>query len=385
MSKQKKLSSSRSKEVVFVMQGGGALGAYQVGLVEALTENGYKPDWIVGTSIGAINSSLFAGNAPSVRIDKLKQFWDIVTRSTFPLLTDDEITRRIHNFWSAQLTLYFGQSGFFSPRWSIPWLNTEGTPATASFYDTSELRNTLEQLIDFERINYGETRLSLGAVEVQTGKLVYFDNKEQKIGPEHIMASGALPPGFPAVEIDGKMYWDGGISSNTPVAHVIRCNIHSDHTMQKHFLCFMMQVFDSYGLLPCSIDDVLRRKKDISFSSRYFHEISLHGEIHRLRHVIQRLIDEIPGHRKSDPEIKNIIGHNESMLIDLVRFQYQHKATDLFSKDFEFSKQSIVEHMQAGYRDALVGIAKSPWLKPRSENEGIILHDFGLHEDTGTQ
>lgn len=381
--KRKKSASTKKKssptlpyeEVVYVLQGGGALGAYQVGIAEALTEGGYAPDWVVGTSIGAINAAIIAGNEPSEQIVKLKKFWDIISRPTLPLFIENETMRRLHNSWSAYCCLLFGQTNFFSPRWPSPAFSLSNTPDSISFYDTKELRATLERLIDFDRINYGETRLSLGVVEVRTGQRHYFDNKEDKIGPEHIMASGALPPGFPAVEIDGKMYWDGGLSSNTPLAHVIRGQISYEHDLRSS-LCFSMQLFDSYGLLPTSLDEVLKRQKDITYASQHMREIQTRKEIHRLRAAIRRLSEEIPEDRKLIPEIKSIIEHNKPVMMHLVRFLYRGKTTDLSSKDYEFSKLSVGEHMLTGYEDGKASILASPWLVPIPDTGGIFLHDI---------
>jgi NTE family protein len=374
------------EEVVYVLQGGGALGAYQVGIAAALAENGYEPNWVVGASIGAINAGIIAGNEPSERITKLKKFWDIISRPTVPLFIENEAMRRIHNSWSAYCTLLFGQTDFFSPRWPSPYFSFSSSPDSISFYDTKALRTTLEKLIDFDRINNGKTRLSLAAVEVRTGQRHYFESREQKIGPEHIMASAALPPGFPAVEIDGKMYWDGGLSSNTPVAHVLRSQAHNDHLKQRNSLCFCMQLFDSYGLLPQSLDDILKRKKDITFASQYYREIQARKEIHRLRSAIRLLSEAIPEKRKLEPEIKSILDHNQPVMMHLVRFLYHGKTTDLSSKDYEFSKLSVAEHIQAGYEDGKTGVLASPWLTPVPDIGGIFFHEISgqLHNAAET-
>lgn len=275
-------------------QGGGAMGAYQVGVLEALLEEDYSPDWFVGTSIGAINSAIAAGNSEKDRIDKLKAFWQLI--STPPLIDEsliphDTFNRRLHHFISAQTTLLFGQPGFFSPRWSSPAPASWNKPFL-SYYDTAPLRGTLEEFVDFDRINSGKIRLSVGAVEVATGAMRYFDSEKETIGPEHIMASGALPPGFPPVEVEGRLYWDGGLSSNTPLSYVLL------DQRPKALLCFMVHLFDSYGLEPAHMDDVEKRKKDIVYSSRFEKIIELHHEIHSLKYQIHQLIQELPPAKK---------------------------------------------------------------------------------------
>jgi len=208
----------KRREIVLTLQGGGALGAFQVGAYAALCEQDFRPDWIAGTSIGAINASIIAGNPPERAHERLGEFWTLITTpDPFAPPPNLVLLREVYNFWSAQRAAIAGQPGFFAPRLLPPIAAPPGTPAATSFYDTGPLKSTLERLVDFDRINAKEVRLSLGAVEVETGKVVYFDNHRDKITPEHVMASGALPPAFPAIEIGGKYYWDGGIISNTPL------------------------------------------------------------------------------------------------------------------------------------------------------------------------
>jgi NTE family protein len=368
------------KNIACTFQGGGALGAYQAGVLRALDEAGYYPDWYVGTSIGAINAAIAAGNPEKLRVEKMCQFWEsIATPSAIididSLFPDDPFSRKTHHLLSAHSALWLGQPGFFTPRVTSPFLNSHNTPDKISYYDTTPLRNSLERFIDFDRINNNKiVRLSIGAVEISSGKMTYFDTLNQKIGPEHIMASGALPPGFPAVEIDGQFYWDGGISNNTPISYVLNNQTH------KHLLCFMVHLFDSFGLNPTSFDEVIKRKKDIEFSSRFAKMVELYQQIQALKNSIHVLSHYVPKEKKSDPKIKLCISRGHESTISLVRFLYHHDETELASKDYEFSRKSIHERIANGYRDGKNAIKKSPWLKPVPITEGIALHDMSLNK-----
>lgn len=374
MVRTKKSGKQEYDHIACTFQGGGALGAYQTGVLHALNEAGYHPHWYVGTSIGAINAAIAAGNSDNDRIEKMYQFWEsIATPSSVneSALFDDEISRKIQHLISAHSALFFGQPGFFVPRFPSPEFGWHNSPDLLSYYDTSPLRNSLEKYIDFDRLNNQKiTRISVGAVEVSSGAMTYFDSFKQKIGPEHIMASGALPPGFPAVEVEGKYYWDGGISSNSPVSYVLTQN------NQNNMLCFMIHLFDSYGMVPTSIDEVLKRKKDIEFSSRFIKLINLYKEIHSLKNSVHVLSKHIASGEKSNPEIKQCIEKGHSSSISLVRFLYEHDETELSSKDYEFSKKSIHERIQKGYDDGKIAIKKSPWNQPLSTTEGIVLYDM---------
>jgi len=364
-------------QIVFGFQGGGALGAYQVGVVTALHEAGYYPNWVTGTSIGAINAAIIAGNIPEDRIEKLHQFWSkISTPDIFDtdIIHADMITQRLSHYWSSLSALLFGQPGFFKPRLISPILDLETSPDHISFYDTSELRSTLEYFIDFELINHKKNhhaiRLSVGAVEVCEGEMIYFDTEKHKIGPEHIMASAALPPGFPAVRIEDKLYWDGGISSNSPVQYIL------DDEKYSVALCFLVHLFDSYGVTPKNLDDVLKRRKDIEFSSRFSHLANLRKESHCLKYTINQLAKLIPDDKKKDPAIKEMLFRGCDRTISLVRFLYTGNPADLSSKDYEFSKKSADQHIKRGYRDTKQGLEKSPWLTPIPETAGIVLYDM---------
>lgn len=383
MPKSNKKKKLTNRIIACSFQGGGALGAYQLGVVRALDEAGYFPDWFVGTSIGAINAAIAAGNPPQVRVEKMQQFWDTIsTPEMFPPLVafDEPINRKINHLLSSQCSLFLGQPGFFRPRFPPPELGWHDSADLLSYYDTSPLRSTLEQFIDFDRINAkNSTRLSLGAVEISSGQIEYFDSHQQKIGPEHIMASGALPPGFPAVEIEGKLYWDGGISSNSPATYVL------SHRYPKDLLCFAVHLFDSYGLNPTNLDEILQRKKDIEFSSRMAKVIQLYQEIHSLKNSIHMLAQHIPKDQKLSPEVKRCISKGNDSDIALVRFLYEADRTELSSKDYEFSKKSIAERIAHGYRDAKKAIQKSPWLEPVSQTVGVAVYDMSTKNHLNKQ
>ncbi|MCC5792601.1 MAG: patatin-like phospholipase family protein [Legionellaceae bacterium] len=359
--------------VVCALQGGGALGAYQVGVLRGLVEADYHPNWLVGTSIGAINAAIFAGNPPETRIEQLTKFWhSIATHNPWhalPLMEDTRLTQML-NAVSAQLSLWQGQPGFFHPRFPSPLFGSYDDPRHLSFYDTSPLKNTLERFIDFDRLNDGEIRLSLGTVEVISGKITYFDSNDTTIRAEHIMASGALPPGFPAVEVDGQLYWDGGISSNTPMNHVL-----IDFNA-KNRLCFMVHLFDSYGMLPQSLDAVMARKKDIEFSSRFENLLSLLQENHKLHYQIHYLKQLLPKEKLKDADVLQCLDSAWNHKVSLVRFLYHSDASELSSKDYEFSQRGIERHMSLGYRAAIDAIEQSPWQQPVPDTEGIALYDM---------
>lgn len=374
MKKIKRTNNLTDRVVACSFQGGGALGAYQVGVVRALDEAGYYPDWFVGTSIGAINAAIAAGNPENVRVEKMHQFWDAIATKTYisPVFDDPE-ARKFQHFMSSQITLLTGQPGFFQPRFPPPELGWHDRADLLSYYDTSPLRSTLERFIDFDRINSNATtRISIGAVEITSGKIDYFDSFNQKIGPEHVMASGALPPGFPAIEIEGKFYWDGGISSNSPATYVLsnRC--------PKDLLCFSVHLFDSYGLNPTSLDEIMKRKKDIEFSSRVTKIIQLYKEIHSLKNSIHIMSQYIPEHQKINSELKLCLSKGRESTIALVRFLYEEDDTELSSKDYEFSEQSINERIAHGYKAGKKAVKLSPWLEPVSQTEGIAVYDMSV-------
>lgn len=367
--------------VSYFFQGGGALGSYQVGVFAGLREAGYEPNWLVGTSIGAINAAIIAGNKPKDAINQLKSFWDMLAQPimSLPFSDNDIHIRRLQNFWSAYITSFTGEPGFFTPKIiDHPFYITNSTPDKISFYDWSDLKTTLEKFIDFDLINKKLIRLSLCAIEVESGQLVIFDNAKEKITADHVMASCALPPGFPAVKINDKYYWDGGMNASTPM------QLFLENSMGKSCLCFSMQLFDSYGLLPTSLDDVLKRKKDITFASQYRRSIQTFRDMHNLKRALGKLLDELPDNQKNNTYFRSICKIAHSSQLNFVRFHYKARPIDLSSKDYEFSQQSVTEHMDNGYSDAKSALKNPPWLKPIPENIGIVVHevsDVPVHEE----
>src|SRR5471032_1502078 len=293
---------ARAKPVL-VLQGGGALGSYQAGAYQALCRQDFEPEWVAGISIGAINAAIIAGNAPEKRVERLKEFWEIVSPAVlWSPVTSDDRERSYFNETSAALIATFGVPGFFTPRFPPAPLWPQGSPQSQSYYDTAPLRATLERLVDFDRINDLKTRLSIGAVGVTSGNFKYFDNFEfrklgKKIGPEHIMASGALPPGFPSVVIEGEHFWDGGIATNTPLDFVL------DAEITRDLLIFQVDLFSARGPLPTSLLEAAEREKDIRFSSRTRMNTDKNKTIHDARKALRDLIGKLPGDLKNDPNV----------------------------------------------------------------------------------
>ena len=298
-----RIPGTKHDHTVLVLQGGGALGAYQAGVYEGMADHGFMPDWVTGVSIGAINAALIAGNPPERRIERLRAFWDRVS-SGIPLIAPAYLDplRLAFNRMSAVTVATIGVPGFFVPRVPPPYFAPDGSPEALSFYDTSPLRQTLEELIDFDLINRPDgMRLSVGAVNVHNGNSVYFDNRETRIGPEHVMASGSLPPGFPAIVIDGDHYWDGGIVSNSPLWYVL------DDSPQMSALIIQVDLFSATGELPNNLDQVLERAKDIQYSSKTRFNTTRVQELEELRHALGRLLKRLPPKFKDDPDFKLLV------------------------------------------------------------------------------
>jgi NTE family protein len=367
--------------IALVLQGGGALGAYQAGVYEALAESDLQPDWVAGISIGAINAALIADNAPDTRIEKLRSFWEGITAwpwwswveqlGTTPLRGD--IARQWHHQISAGLALMGGAPGFFSPRMRLPWLSPAGTPEAMSLFDTGALKLTLERLIDFDRINSAEMRFSIGAVNVSTGNFVYFDNRTHRIAAKHVMASGALPPGFPPIEIEGEYYWDGGLVSNTPLQWVV------DSRPALDTLAFQVDLWSASGELPRTFAEVATRQKEIQYSSRTRASTNSFKHIQRLRHAMADLLDQLPAPLRDGPEAKLLRDATDRKVYNIVHLIYRAKKHEGHSKDFEFSRASMREHWRAGYHDALRTLRHPEVLQRPTNHEGVFT--FDLHSD----
>ena len=324
-------SAVTDKQVALVLQGGGALGAYQAGVYECLAETRYVPQWIAGISIGAINAALIAGNDAASRVDRLRAFWDEVTEDSaaWPDLRLEDL-RPLTRKAGSLSALLFGAPGFFRPSVYQDLLFGR---APTSFYDTTALKLTLERLVDFDRINAGEVRLSLGAVNVETGNFAYFDSATMRIGPEHVMASGALPPGFPAIEIDGAHYWDGGLVSNTPLQYVL------DAAPRRSTLAFQVDLFPAHGRLPGDMQEVNERDKDIRYSSRTRAGTDAFREQHDLRRRIGLLLEKLPPELHDDPIVAELRDEAVLTTMDIVHLIFRPRRRLGAAKDYDFKPQ----------------------------------------------
>lgn len=364
-----KVRQDKKRYTALLLQGGGALGAYQAGAYEALMNNGYAPDWVAGISIGSINAAIIAGNPPEQRTQKLRAFWEGVSATLNVAAPSGDSPRQWFNMYNAWAVMMSGVPAFFKPRLPQPFLQFSGAPGATSFYDTEPLRKTLEGLIDFERINAGHTRLSLGAVDVETGNFTYFDNTRQRIGPEHIMASGALPPALPAVEVEGRFYWDGGLVSNTPLSHVLQ------QSKDEDILVFQVDLWSARGAVPRNLLEVQDRQKEIGFSSRtrsvtdaYRHEL-------KLRQAIAEIAKRLPEEARQAPELQNYLALGEHRSVDIVHLIYKRKSYESQAKDYQFSRASMQDHWQDGYKDVDREMKNPGWLAPAEAEERIRIFD----------
>jgi NTE family protein len=355
-----------------VLQGGGALGAYQAGAYEELAEFGYMPDWVAGISIGAINAALIAGNSPDKRIPRLREFWDTVSSRFLgaPFLSGS-YARAYFNEASAALVSSFGVPGFFAPRFPPAVLMPPGSAEAISVYDTAPLRDTLEALIDFDMLNSGRTRLSVGSVSVRTGNFLYFDTDERQIGPEHILASGALPPGFPPVLIDGEAYWDGGLVSNTPLHYVLE----SDGP-REDMCVFQVDLFSARGELPQTLANVAQREKDIRYSSRTRMNTDMFRELQSLRRAARRLYRKLPEELQADPDAQYLEGCGCDAAITIVHLIHRQAAYENQSKDYEFSRLSVNEHWSSGRNDVRRTLEHKEWKSRRKPDQGVAVFDL---------
>jgi len=365
------------ERIALLLQGGGALGAYQAGVYQALAEAHVEPNWVAGISIGAINAAIIAGNPRESRIDKLRAFWEgVSTQSTDPLVSwfasvaEGDFTRRVLNELSAFRTVMTGARGFFTPRPLSPWFVQPGAPAATSYYDTSPLRGTLQGLIDFERINSRELRFSVGAVNIRTGNFVYFDNHHDRIRVEHIMASGALPPGFGAVEIDGQCYWDGGLVSNTPLSWVLNA------TPRQNTLAFQVDLWASRGPIPGTMGDVAVRQKEIQYSSRTRAETDHFKSLQRARFALAGLLDKLPPELVEDKDVKYLSHVADRSKYNIIELVYRSKNYEDQSKDYEFSRLTMEDHWRSGYNDAARTLRHKDVFRLPRNNEGVFTFDI---------
>jgi NTE family protein len=364
--------------IALLLQGGGALGSYQAGVYEALAEAGIPPDWVAGISIGAINSAIIAGNAPNERVAKLRAFWEGITANPLldwavavdTLAPKGDLARGLFNQMSAAWALLAGASGFFALRRPVPWLHPSGGLEATSWYDTVALKSTLERFVDFDRINAGETRFSVGAVNVRTGNFVYFDTTTHTIGPEHVMASGSLPPGFPAVEIEGEYYWDGGLISNTPLQWVV------DRGPRQDTLAFQVDLWSARGEFPRNLAEVTTRQKEIQFSSRTRANTDQFKRLQRVRCALANLLSRLPDELRESEEAKLLGSVADHKVYNIVQLIYRSKTYEGDSKDYEFSRLTMQEHWRAGYHDAVRTLRHPEVLQRPSSLDGVFTFDL---------
>jgi NTE family protein len=364
------------ENIALVLQGGGALGAYQAGVYEALAAANIHPNWIAGISIGAINGTLIAGNAPDTRVAKLRAFWERVTTKPYCDWTEWSLSEKgdAVRRWLKQLSAYSalanGTPGFFTPRFPVPWLNLPGTVAATSFYDTGRLEQTLEEFVDFDRINTQGVRFSVGAVNVRSGNFVYFDTTTHTIAPKHIMASAALPPAFAAVEIEGEHYWDGGSVSNTPLQWIVESLPHFDT------LAFQVDVWNARGELPSTVAEVATRQKEIQYSSRTRAGTDNFERIQRLRRALADLFEQLPEALRDGPEAQLLHPLTNHKVYNIVHLIYRAKNYEGHSKDYDSSRASMEEHWRAGCHDALRTLRHPQVLERPINHEGLFTFDL---------
>ena len=357
--------------ILLVLQGGGALGAYQAGVYEGLAEADYEPNWVTGVSIGAINAALIAGNPPARRVQRLREFWNLVSSGLLarpPAFHDGMHT--LFNLVSSAISAAVGVPGFYRPRVPFPALMSDVHPAGLSLYDTQSLRETLERLVDFKLINGRQMRLSVGAVNVQTGNSVYFDSARTLLGPEHVMASGALPPAFASVEIGGERYWDGGLVSNTPLWYVL------DDSPNLDGLIVQVDLFNASGELPRTLDQVMERQKDITYSSKSRFNTSRLTEYQKLHHAFNRVLESLPEELRAHPDVKALDAMRHRPNIDILHLINRRYGYTSSSKDNEFSRATVDQLWALGLEEARHALAHFGELAASDATEGIRRFDF---------
>jgi NTE family protein len=360
-----------SEKKVLVLQGGGALGAYQAGAYEALAAADLKPEWIAGVSIGAINAAIIAGNPPDKRVERLREFWDLVSsRLTLPPLAFDDTSRKLFNETSAVLVASTGAPGFFDPRYPPAIVMPPGTRQAISLYDTTALKTTLLELVDFDLLNSGPIRLSVGAVDVGNGNLRYFDSASEKICPEHIMASGALPPGFPPVAIDGRLYWDGGLVSNTPLQYVL------DETPRPDMCIFQIDLFSAEGSVPETLFDVQEREKEIRYSSRTRFNTDVAEDMQTMRRAIRQLEGILPDEIKTSLDWHLLSSLSCNAAITITHLIHRRAAYSAQSNDYEFSRFTVNEHWRDGHDDVERTLSNPRWKTREPPKAGVTVLDL---------
>ena len=364
-------------QVALVFQGGGALGAYQGGVYQALHEAGIEPDWVIGTSIGAINAAIIAGNEPSRRLERLREFWKRMERKSpwdtaafMQMPFAQPLALFGGNVTAQMMTIFGGVAGYFSPNRALAFgLNATVGVEQAGFYTIDALHETLTSVVDFARVNAKQPRLTVGAVNVRSGKMHYFDSRDMPLTLNHVLASGALPPAFPAIRIEGDPYWDGGIYSNTPIETVF------DDYPRRDLVVFTVQMWHAAGPEPESIWQVVNRQKDIQYASRADSHIMRQEHIHQLRHIVRELVRRMPEEQRDTPEVKEMAGYGCGTLMHIVRLNAPRLDHEDHLRDIDFTSSGIRARWEAGYADTMRTVDRRPWQKPIDPMMGVAVHD----------
>ncbi|MDE2283675.1 MAG: patatin-like phospholipase family protein [Hyphomicrobiales bacterium] len=361
-------------QVVLVLQGGGALGAYQGGVYQALHEAGIEPDWVVGTSIGAISGAIIAGNEVDKRLDRMKEFWGRLERK--PQWHETLFGERAAATAAYLATLTQGINGYYSPNHAVAFggLKARVGVERAAFYTIDDFRKTIADVVDFARVNNKQTRLTVGAVNVRTGKMHYFDNRDIPITLDHVLASGALPPGFPAIRIDGDPYWDGGLYSNSPIEVVF------DDNPRRDSVVFSVQIFPITGPEPDSVMQVLSRQIDIQYASRADSHIPRQEHIHQLRHMVRELVRMLPEDKRNMPEVKEMAGYGCGTFMHIVRINANPPPNEDYLREIDFTTSGIGRRWRAGYEDTVRTLERRPWAAPVDPMVGVAVHDSDAPE-----
>ena len=364
--------------IALVLQGGGALGAYQAGVYQSLHEHDLAPDWIVGTSIGAVNAALIAGNRKEERLARVRSFWERVShpdRVDMARVSDSQ--RRSNITFSTIDAVFHGVPGFFTPRpFNSFAFGLPVAPEAASFYDTTELRDTLAELVDFDYLNSADCmRLTVNAVNVATGQLTHFDSRAMRIEPDHVRASGSLPPAFPPVRIDGQLYWDGGLYSNTPLESVLGAMPEGD------VLCFMVDLWSAHGPEPYTLDQVQTRQKDVTYASRSTRHIADYAKMHRLQYKLRDLYGRLPAEERTLEDERDLAALGCESTLHIVRLPYSGRDWHMAAKDINFSKGSIDWRWDQGYADGMRAVSDAAWLRHIEEDTAVVVHELPSDRD----
>jgi NTE family protein len=368
--------------IVLVLQGGGALGAYQAGVYQALHEHDLVPDWIVGTSIGAINAALIAGNHKANRLHRVKEFWDRVAHPDgvdMERVTDEQ--RRANIMLNTVDTVMRGIPGFFMPRYFSGFpIGMPVPPEDASFYDTVPLRTTLDELVDFDYLNeQGGIRLTVNAIQVTTGELVHFDSLDGDLCADHVRASCSLPPAFPPVRVDGELYWDGGLYSNTPLESVLK------ELPEGDTLCFMVDLWSAHGAEPVTMDQVNTRQKDVTYASRSKRHIADYVNTYLMQQKMRELYSRVPESERNAEDQKVLAALGCDATLHIVRLPYAGHDWHMAAKDVNFSKGSIEWRWDQGYRDAMRAIKHAGWLRLFTDDAVVVVHELPSHDESSRQ